>query len=93
MAFATFDFTANASPQTSTTITLGTGEAVRVRFSLFSGNNAVDLGIIRNGITTYQRITDKEAYIGNALSGDQVFVRALTIATGAEVAGIVEGIS
>ena len=100
MAFETFSFT-KASPQDadvyeSDPIAIAAGEAVRVRFTDFSGALAkqadIFLVIDANSTESVARIDDNEAWASGAVAeGDQVRVRVKFDGALGTVAGIIEG--
>lgn len=86
MGSQTFDISTStgggAEAQNSGTLTVGTSEIVRVRFTQIDGSAKAYLGITRNAVTSYNPIInvrteadEEQDYIGAALEGDVVFVR------------------
>jgi hypothetical protein len=87
MAAQEFDLSGLPGSLSSDPVSVGSGEKVRVRFHEASPKATVYLGITANGVTTLVPVTEKDAWVSDALfENDQVSVTA----AGGRVSGIIE---
>lgn len=91
MANTTFNIASGAEYQTTATVTLGSGERARVRFTSFPQNGGARLVILANATTTYYPVTDNAAMIFDGTAAGDVVSLELRRNSGT-FAGILEGV-
>lgn len=77
--------------QTSNTVAVAVGEAIRVRFTEFTGPATASLKIVANSTTTLVTIDNKEAWVSGAVAdGDTCSLEVKLNGSGSTVAGVIE---